>query len=343
MIHGSDHLVIPYEATDFPLTSSLNGAGSLAVTWDEVLWAAVTVGKAQWDLGRHGHHSVAEILHRVACMTAYFDVDGDGRIAQSPAFTQLDPSEKAVVSFYSGMTFAKLYADKVLDVPWMMHISRYESSWSVRYGANTRRPDLFGCNSSGDWAVAEAKGRSRVTTRLVERMREQKSAVAAIDGTPPAYRYGSATRFLRNQLELRIVDPPAKARAQDVPLDPAGWLIDYYRPIVELLAALAVRQQNGLVFATLPGTDLEVGLSEGVIAAVNESPRSAFNRPAPRFVDVNDTRDEDVVADLRMPLIDRARTPEAQVLVEQLTSHVRTADRSQGGWSDGVYVRDVRR
>lgn len=343
MIQGSDLLVIPYEATDFPVASPLNGTGSLAVTWNEVLWAAVTVGKAQWDLGRHGHHSVAEILHRVACMTAYFDVDGDGRLARSPAFTQLDPSEKAVVCFYSGMAFAKLYADKVLDIPWMMHISRYESAWSVRYGANTRRPDLFGCNSSGDWAVAEAKGRSRVTTRLVERMREQKSAVAAIDGFPPAYRYGAATRFVRNQLELRIVDPPAKTRAQDVPLDPAAWLIDYYRPIVELLDALATREEDDLVFATLPGADLEVGLSVRVIAAVNESPRSAFNRPAPRFVEADEGGDETAVTALRTPLIDRARTPEAQILVERLTSPARTADRSRGGWSDGVYVRGLQR
>src|SRR3954451_15677139 len=126
---GHAKLRISYEATDFPPASGLNGHRSLNPTWDEVLWATMTVGKAQRDVLRHGRYSSADLVHRIACMYAYFDIDGAGRMVRSPAFATLDPSEKGIASFYLGMAMAKLYADKVLGIPWLMHISRYEAKW----------------------------------------------------------------------------------------------------------------------------------------------------------------------------------------------------------------------
>ena len=149
VLPGHTELRIPYEATDFPTTSGLNGPGGLSLTWDEVLWATMTVGKARRDVLRHGRYSSADLLHRLACMYAYFDVQS-GRMVHSRAFTTLDPSEKAIASFYLGMAMAKLYADKVLGIPWLMHIIRYEAAWAVAYGASATRPDLFGCNAAGD-------------------------------------------------------------------------------------------------------------------------------------------------------------------------------------------------
>lgn len=233
---GHDKLWISYEATDFPPASGLNGDGSIHPTWDEVLWATMTVGKAQRDVLRHGRYSSADLIHRIACMYAYFDINSSSRMVCSPAFATLDPSEKAIASYYLGMTMAKLYADKVLDIPWLMHISRYQAKWAVEYGASAERPDLFGCNAAGGWAVVEAKGRTRVTGALVTQMRAQKSSVGTINGAAPAYRYGSATRFEAGQLSLRVVDPPARRGAQDVPIDPVAWLSDYYTPIVDLIS-----------------------------------------------------------------------------------------------------------
>lgn len=341
MLAGLDQVTIPYEATDFPLTSSLNTSAVIRVPWEEVLWAAVTVGKAQRDLMLHGRYSFAEILHRVACMSAYFDRDADQRLLLTQAHRQLDPSEKGVVSFYSGMTFAKLYADQVLGIPWMMHISRYESDWSLSYGSGTKRPDLFGCNAAGDWAVAEAKGRSRVTTKLVTRMKEQKSAVASVDGVAPTYRFGSATRFERNRLALRVVDPPARTKAQDVPLDPAAWLLDYYRPIVDLLDNLDASSEGDRLIARLPGTGVEVGAAQDLVLAVREGRQRKFIRPRPRRADQsNDTRMKQGID--RRRLADQAEDPDARALVERITSSASDVDKDRGGRSDGLYVRGRR-
>lgn len=338
MLAGLDQVVIPYEATDFPSGSKLNRTGSITVPWDDVLWAAVTVGKAQRDLLRHGRYSYAELFHRVACISAYFDRDGDERLVLSGAFKQLDPSEKGVVSFYSGMTFAKLYADEVLSIPWLMHISRYSSAWSVGYGSNPKRPDLFGCNAAGEWAVAEAKGRVRVTTKLVTKMKEQKSAVASIHGVPPTYRFGSATRFERNQLSLRVVDPLAGRRAQDVPLDPAAWLVDYYRPIVELLEDLDARQAGGDLVAMLPGTDVEIGADQGLVSAVQECIQLVFKRPPPRSAD-QVRIEETPQREGRLRLSEQPSEPESRAVVERIVASASNAEKDRGRRGDGLYVR----
>ena len=222
----SDKLTVPFEASDFPTGSPLNGWHALHLRWDDLLWASITVGKAQPDLMRFGRYSFAEMLHRVACFHAYYDIDKSNRLTLSPAYKNLDSTEKGVVSYYTGMAMAKLYADKVLNIPWMMHISRYEVDWAVSYGANTNRPDLFGCNDLGEWAVAEAKGRSRVTNRLVSKMQKQKSAVASIRGVTPSYRYGAATRFEGGRLCSDWWTRHAYAARRRCPSTPLpGWLI----------------------------------------------------------------------------------------------------------------------
>jgi hypothetical protein len=346
MLAGTDQVVIPYQASDFPPPSRLNRDHEIVVSWNEVLAAVVTVGKARRDILRNGRHSFAELIHRASCMQAYFDRDDDQRLVLTKTHRQLDPSEKGVVSFYTGMTFAKLYADKVLGIPWMMHISRYQSAWSVAYGANTNRPDLFGCNAAGDWAVAEAKGRSRVTTKLLAKMKNQKSAVASIDGAVPMYRYGAATRFERNRLALRVVDPPAGPTAQDIPLDPAAWLLDYYRPIVNLLDELDAQYEGDAYVARLPGTDLEIGATEGLVSTVRENRQRDFQRPAPRRPGVGadgEARVEDQFAgERRRQLVDQANDPQSREIVERIAASASTADRERGGHNDGLYVRVLR-
>lgn len=332
---GHTKFRISYEATDFPNASGLNGDGGLHSTWDDMLWATMTVGKARRDVLRHGRFSTADLVHRVACMHAFFDIRG-GRMVRSEAFKTLDPSEKAIASFYLGMAMAKVYADRVLGIPWLMHISRYESAWSVKYGASTKRPDLFGCNAAGDWAVAEAKGRDRVTQALVAKMQAQKSSVATINGAAPAHRYGAATRFPEGRLALRIVDPPARRDAQEVPIDPAAWLIDYYAPIVDLIAEGDRQVEGRYIIGFIPTSDVEVGVSEEVVNWVNESRERQFERPAPRRAQ---TSFESMETGRR--LASQARLDDAP-LVERIAESIGDDGNSPDVFRDGVIVRSRR-
>ncbi len=331
-----DYLAVPYEASGFPAGSPLNGVHALNVRWDDLLWASITVGKAQADLMRSGRYSFAEILHRVACLHAYYDVDKSYRLVLSSAFKNLDSTEKGVVSFYIGMAMAKLFADKVLNIPWMMHISRYQADWAVRYGANPNRPDLFGCNHLGEWAVAEAKGRSRVTNKLVAKMQQQKSAVASIQRVAPTYRYGSATRFEAGQLALRVVDPPRLRRAQDMPIDAGAWLLDYYRPVVDLLDQTDAYPEGEVIVGTLPGTDIEIGVSGTIAEVVRGSRELPLHRPGPRAAQVEDRGEE------RRSLGEQTEDDALRVVVEQLTASALEVASLEGATNDGLIVRSRR-
>lgn len=328
----ADVLSIPYEATDFPPTSRLNGKKKLGVGWNELLWASITVGKAQQDIFRFGTYSFAELVHRVACFHAYYRVE-NGRLELSSAFADLDPTEKGIVSFYTGMAMVKLYAANVLRVPWLMHISRYAAPWAVRYAARADRPDLFGPDVAGRWVVAEAKGRSRVTSRLVAKMKHQKSAVATINGTPPAYRFGSATRIEARRLSLRVVDPPARRRAEDLSLDAGAWLIDYYRPIVDLIEQAETRRDEDFIFGQLPGSDIEIGVAQDTMQVISDWRERQFERPGPQI-----RRRADIGLAAERPLAAQTGTNNRDV-VERLAAGALRGREVRQGFADGLIVR----
>ncbi|CAM3470578.1 hypothetical protein OCAE111667_11365 [Occultella aeris] len=326
----TDELSIPIEATDFPASSGLNGVNQLDVRWGDLIHASITVGKSKSDWFRFGSHSHAEILHRVAMLDAYYDIDKSKRLTTTPAHRHLDPTEKAVTSFYLGMALAKLYADKSLGIPWMMHIGRYGATWAVNYGASTSRPDLFGCNASGEWAVAEAKGRERVTTKLVTKMRKQKSAVASIQGVAPSYSYGSATKFPGAQLALRVVDPPVSHQAQEIPIDAGAWLLDYYGPIVDLLEDGNARFDGDAFIGVLPGAEFEIEVPGTIVEVVRSFRGFDLPRPGPRAAE------EALAEEARRPLADQTQDDLRNVV----TSIVEAARvfREFGAMGDGLVI-----
>lgn len=59
-------LKLQYESVDFPTASGVsNGYNELTTTWDEVLWAAVTVGRPNRQyVFQHGDASAYEALFR---------------------------------------------------------------------------------------------------------------------------------------------------------------------------------------------------------------------------------------------------------------------------------------
>jgi hypothetical protein len=58
-------LGIPYETEGFPPGVVANGVAELIVTWGDILWAAVTVGRPNCHhVFRHGAASVYEAVFR---------------------------------------------------------------------------------------------------------------------------------------------------------------------------------------------------------------------------------------------------------------------------------------
>ena len=106
-------LKIPYETETFPPGTVANGTAELPVTWDDILWAAVTVGRPNRQyVFRHGVASMYEALFRWSLVRMALEQSGPraSRLRRTMAARTLDPSEKGAVNYFLGMTFCKLFA-----------------------------------------------------------------------------------------------------------------------------------------------------------------------------------------------------------------------------------------
>jgi hypothetical protein len=101
---------IPYRASNFsgPFAQLNTNNGEITVTWAQLVWAAITTGKAAGDEYAYGIYSAIERLHRASMMRSYLMQTAPGFIGRTMPYQVSDPSEKTSISFYLRMTLAKL-------------------------------------------------------------------------------------------------------------------------------------------------------------------------------------------------------------------------------------------
>jgi hypothetical protein len=114
------------------------------VTWAQLVWAAITAGKAAGDEYAYGIYSALERLHRASMIRAYLMQTPSNFIARTMPYQMSDPSEKTSISFYLGMTLAKLFAEVLFDVPRMLHFALYAQNYQIVVAASayTKCPDV---------------------------------------------------------------------------------------------------------------------------------------------------------------------------------------------------------
>jgi hypothetical protein len=116
---------IPFDSYGFK-KHIVNGRSTLTIWPEDLLWAAVTVGRGNFrDVLAHGLHSQYEMIYRVSMVLANLIYVDSRQLAKSSAFHHLDPSEKGAFTYFLGMTMSKLFASKLLHVPWLLHLEVY--------------------------------------------------------------------------------------------------------------------------------------------------------------------------------------------------------------------------
>lgn len=272
--------VIPYRATNFSGTlAAVNGNGQLQVTWAQLVWAAITAGKAAGDEYAYGIYSAVERLHRASMMRAYLLEGNSGRLLQTMPYVTSDPSEKTSISFYLGITLAKLFAEVFFDVPRMLHVAVYGENYQVAAGQGASRPDLIGLSVNGDWFVFEAKGRSNgFEADALAAAKVQAEQIISIDNAVPACRIASQCFFSTDGLRFRMDDPPrsARGRTRAVKMTVNDFDHAYYEPLQNIIASretaadidIAGRRFRGVRIAE---ADILVALPEqGPLAITNQ-------------------------------------------------------------------------
>jgi hypothetical protein len=266
---------IAYTADGFPTAfgPSLVGTHTLGVSWAEIIWAAISVGRGGLGhLTQYGVYSVFEITYRAAMIYANLREDPSGLLTRSSAYDGLDPSEKGAISYFVGMTFAKLFLHRLLGVPWLMHLDVYRQQLQPIL-AGKSKPDFVGLNTAQDWVVVEAKGRTNeYEESVLQRAKVQTQQLTTIQGSQPVLRVGSLAYFSAGNLQFAMRDPKGDSRREkikDLPLAKDALLIAYYRPFQVLLREAArvetiMVNRHGYRMVALQELELWIGLSQEV-------------------------------------------------------------------------------
>lgn len=222
----------------------VNGWDTLNFTEADLLHATYTVGRAnRFQVVRHGLYSLYEMIYRTAMIRANLYENADSKLEKSPAYINLDPSEKGAVSYFIGMTILKLLCEFKLDVPFIMHLEVYEDIIErrvgrIRYRQGRSRPDFIAMNSDLDWFVFESKGRSnRLPDDLIDDAKEQAKMIRTIGGQRPLVKAANVTYFENRVLKSSWKDPKGDHEEVNIDmkdLNPIKFIRDYYKPYFEL-------------------------------------------------------------------------------------------------------------
>ncbi len=105
------HLLIDYESQAFPASRGISSFGQLSITWDDILWAAMTLGRPNLHyVFRHGLASQFEVIFRWSLVRMALEQRGPtgSRLWRTDVFKSLDPTEKGSVNYFLGMTFCAI-------------------------------------------------------------------------------------------------------------------------------------------------------------------------------------------------------------------------------------------
>lgn len=136
----------------------------------------------------HGWHSVSDLV--VRSHTIYANLRESSHFLQrSSLYIGLDPTEKSGVSYFMGMVAAKVLGARLLDTPWLFHVSMIQALGGAVSLNGKSQPDLIGLRRNRDWVVAEAKGRTwGYSASAMATAKLQTRQLRSINGQFPALR-----------------------------------------------------------------------------------------------------------------------------------------------------------
>ena len=266
-----DTLWIPCESDSFPPGSLPSRTNDLEVTWNDILWAAVTVGRPNRHyVFRHGDASMYEAIFRWSLVRMALEQSGPGgyRLRRTPAAQTLDPTEKGAVNYFLGMTFCKLFAAKLLNTPWLLHLDVFRPQLNAALTGRSR-PDLVGWeHRTNKWHAFECKGRTSPPDQSVkQKAKEQAHRLTSVNGTRCSLHIGAITYFRDDVLQFYWRDPePEEGRQIDVPFTPQAWRY-CYAPLVALIAGNAdyrAMMRRDVAFLPIENLDMKISIHPAV-------------------------------------------------------------------------------
>lgn len=267
---------ITYNSHNFPnyFGNDFQGSNQLNFSVQELLWSAITVGRANiFDVLQHGRYSEYEILYRASILFANLALDGNNLI-KSSAYEHLDPSEKSAVSYFLGLTFTKLLSNKLLNIPWLLHIDVYRNQFekdgeAFGFGSSRIRPDLIGMDNRRRWVVMEAKGRTNsMENTLLKKAKNQTRNLRRIGIDYPSLRIAIVSHFRNGQLIIDWKDPEGfNEDSFDIKTNSEEFLNNYYKLIFNILSTNQTVEIGEYIIFTFDDINLTIGLEKKIFEA----------------------------------------------------------------------------
>jgi hypothetical protein len=206
---------LSYEARNFGTPLAGPASGSLSLPLARLVWASVTVGMTPFSMGG-APRPLLELGWRAALTAASLTEDpASGCWTRTAGYRRLDPSEKRAVSYFLGMTQAKITCEHLLNAPHLIHLDAYLAL--IGQPSRASRPDLIGLSlPSLDCTIAvEAKGRTGGRTgRVTATAKKQAQSLPAVVSASSAVRVASIASFdPRGCWEAYLEDPPSSSTA----------------------------------------------------------------------------------------------------------------------------------
>lgn len=262
---------IHYSSRDFP-KGLVKRYGNLNTTWEELLWAALTIGRPNTAyVFQHGEASLHEALFRLSLVKMALEQGPySRRLLRSNAFRTLDPAEKGAVSYFLGMAVCKLFASRLLNTPWLLHLDVFRDQLNPAIQGARSRPDLVGQDAIGNWHAFETKGRSSVPSSEDKlKAKAQAQRLVSVDGSSCSLHIGSFAFFRQDELEFYWRDPepeePEKLEPIEIRVAEGDWATYY-------ALALALASEPGSQFLSTQAEeiDLKVDIHPKVYALLLE-------------------------------------------------------------------------
>lgn len=272
---------IPAQLSDFGgAFAGVNGFYDLFPSSGDLVRAAITTGYPNLAAATMpvNLHRTWAVLYRASIVLAYLDTPNGDRILRSDDYNRADRSEKGAVSYYLGLFGAKLGAELLLRTPWLLHYDAYHRL-AHGVGPISRRPDLIGQATTGEWIAIEAKGR---TNGWTDQLRDSAKAQArTLDQVvhpggvvePIEANVASISYFDGEGWCLLMDDPPANPQPLRLSSSTYDLHRAYYRPVLDYLSVALEHDEAesveiggaGFKVAYDPDLDLFVGVANAVI------------------------------------------------------------------------------
>jgi hypothetical protein len=266
---------------------ALNGVTALDATRADIIRSLLTVGYPSRKVAVKVVGPWRERM-LVAMATGYLDRG----LRTTRYFRSLEQTEKVGVSFLLGEAFTHWYAQRRMDIEYLVHIAGVQDckwvtptkSMAPKAGATPpspkSRPDFIGIRRT-ERHVFESKGRLRRPSKSTEaKALGQVSALRSINGKKPATRCATFFMLKAGGTEGAVIDPPGEGAGIGVVFDERDAIAKSYSFFLDgPTVSLADQIGPGYVGREIE-KDVFFGIDKKILAAIADRPASARARRA---------------------------------------------------------------